>query len=458
MSVWLGETTWAVGERRVLVIGSQCKALRHLPFVPSAAQDLAEVLCHPDLGVCEPALENGNALLLDPNLTELDDAVKAAVARASADEATLVVAFIGHGEYVGTDFYLLASDSTIPPNSRTGFLLTQRLLELLREYDRLDGLVLLVDACHAGLAAFQAGADWPQTIALAGGRFEVLTASDHRQAYDGCFTITLIDILRRGEPHLGESLRGPELIDRGLLSCDKQIPTWSGFGVGRPTRLGDDGLWLGRNPARPRGSLSPLVRTAAWGQVEQLTAWFQRTPQLDQLIDMMRPSRCVAVIGPAGQGKSTLVAALARSELADNPVPLRFAHAFAFAAPTSSTSDLARALAEQLALTVDDFPHAARRFREQTTNPDWERLDLLHQQVLGPLRLLDPDQVVRIVIDGLDQLPTEAIPPVEAVLQQVCRDPALANVRLVVTTRPDTPLPPEMERLSLDSPIGFCAM
>jgi hypothetical protein len=66
------------------------------------------------------------------------------------------------------------------------------------------------------------------------------------------------------------------------------------------------------------------------------------------------------------------------------------------------------------------------------------------------LRLLDPDQMVRIVIDGLDQLPTQTIPPVEAVLEQVCSDPALANVRLVVTTRPDTRLLPGMELLTLE--------
>lgn len=32
--------------------------------------------------------------------------------------------------------------------------------ELLRRYSNLDGLVMLIDACHSGLAAEAAGREW----------------------------------------------------------------------------------------------------------------------------------------------------------------------------------------------------------------------------------------------------------------------------------------------------------
>ena len=101
-----------MSERRVLVIGSQCAALQGSPlnFLPSVAEDLARTITDPDFGGWDPALD-GKALLVDPTIDELDRAIAEAVERASRAAATLLLAYIGHGEHSEYDFYLLPHDA-----------------------------------------------------------------------------------------------------------------------------------------------------------------------------------------------------------------------------------------------------------------------------------------------------------------------------------------------------------
>ena len=129
-------------------------------------------------------------------------------------------------------------------------------------------------------------------VQQAGGRFEMLTSADNREAADGCFTATLTELLRSGEASRGESLRCVDAKELVQQACSKQVATWLAFDGRRFTRQGDAGLWLGRNPAR-RAGLAPLAGTPTWGQVEQLTAWFERPPQLDQLYDTVRIERAL---------------------------------------------------------------------------------------------------------------------------------------------------------------------
>jgi Tetratricopeptide repeat/AAA ATPase domain len=442
-----------MGERRVLVIGSQCAALpnSHLAFLPGVAEELYRVLTDPALGGCVPALENHNkSLLIDPTVAATDSAITAAMARASQDAASLFVAFVGHGERTEDDFYLLPYDASLPPDSATALFIAKRLQELLRRHDRLDGLVLLIDTCYSGAGTLQAATHWPHTIAAAGGRFEVLSAAAaDRPAFDGCFTATLTALLRTGVPKLGENLRCSEL--HGLIQdrCGQQDATYLAFARRRIIPEGDEGLWLARNQAHT-ATTAPLAHTPTWAQVERLTSSLERTPQLEQLVDMTRASRCVAVVGPAGVGKSTLVATLARAELADDLIPARFVHGLAFASPTTTASQLATDLSRQLNLTVQDFAAAAEEFRRQTRLAEWEGLDPLTQQVVGPLRQLAPERTVRLAIDGLDQFPAPVAPIALAALDELATDPALESIRLVVTARPDTTLPSIHRLLTLD--------
>ncbi|MGH3623203.1 MAG: FHA domain-containing protein, partial [Sciscionella sp.] len=195
-----------MGGRLLLGIGSQCDGLPRLSFLPGVAEEVSEVLLDPRIGDCAPATADGRALLVDPTFVELDDAVTTAFQRASEEEATLFVSVIGHGEYNTDDFYLMAKDSSYPPSSRNAFHLAQRMKELLTHYSMLDGLVLLLDTCHAGIGAEQAARRWVKIVGQAGRRFEVLTASDERTAADGCFSRTLARVLRSGVDRFGERL------------------------------------------------------------------------------------------------------------------------------------------------------------------------------------------------------------------------------------------------------------
>jgi hypothetical protein len=103
-----------MGERRVLVIGSQCKALGDLLFLPKAAEELYAVLTDPGRGACKSALEQ-SGLLINPTVKDAKDASKSAYRRAAKDEATLFIAFMGHGASPekSLDLFLMPSDAKI---------------------------------------------------------------------------------------------------------------------------------------------------------------------------------------------------------------------------------------------------------------------------------------------------------------------------------------------------------
>src|SRR5262249_4228471 len=119
-----------MGERRVLIIGSQCQQMPPLSFLPGVAHELYAVLTASDLGGCVSALPGQDGLLINPTVKQTYTAIETAFQRASADEATLCLAFIGHGEYVTDDFYLLPWDAQVPPGSRTAIHLVQLITEL----------------------------------------------------------------------------------------------------------------------------------------------------------------------------------------------------------------------------------------------------------------------------------------------------------------------------------------
>src|SRR5664279_3658468 len=128
-----------MGERRALVIGSQCDGLSNLPlpFLPELATALFEVLTDQERGGC---IRARSRLVVDPDLDQLVTAVNAAVVAADEDESTLVVAFVGHAEAVQDRLYLLPRNGTSPPTMDSGFLLGPRLAELIGGHANIDGL------------------------------------------------------------------------------------------------------------------------------------------------------------------------------------------------------------------------------------------------------------------------------------------------------------------------------
>src|SRR6266496_5162130 len=133
-----------MAKRRVLVIGSQCDVLKPpLTFLPDVAQKLYEVMINPALGDCVDALPNGG-LLLDPTVRETKDALHLAFQLASDNDDTLLIAFIGHGDHRGDDFYLLPKSAGERITSDTAVHIVQHIKELYREYSQVDGLLLLL--------------------------------------------------------------------------------------------------------------------------------------------------------------------------------------------------------------------------------------------------------------------------------------------------------------------------
>src|SRR5271157_1313793 len=428
--------------RRILVIGSQCASLPPLSFLPQAAVDLHAVMTDPEVGGCTDALPRNP--LIDPTASEAADAIDEAFKTASEEEATLVLALIGHGTLSDGDFYFLPRDGSEHSLRKTGIHLAQLIKTVLGVHSGLDGLVVLIDTCFAGAGALEAAAKWIWELEGAL-RFEVLTAAADRPAYDGCFTRRLVACLREGLGGIpGEYLRSEHVqrVIEGL--CPHQKPQ-------HPTYNADEGLYLAKNVVHARRSVGPSwAGTAAAETIQRLTAWLQPTPVLHEVVARSQEGRYVAVVGLAGAGKSALAAALARPEVTEGTVPSDFVQAVAFLTSGTLTPEVASTLSDQLARSLPGFAATRDRFQQALTEDEKHQLDSLQRDVLGPLRWLGGGEAIRVVIDGLDQLATASSAAVHAALDALVTDPGLSRVRLVVTSRPDTPRPAGASEVRLD--------
>ncbi|WP_236725368.1 FHA domain-containing protein [Amycolatopsis orientalis] len=427
-----------MGERRSLVVASQCEALNLLSFLPDAGKQLSSALLDPGIGGCVPALADGRGLLVDPTMVELDDALVEAFERASEDEATLFLSLVGHGEYADDDFYFLTKDTSLPVDSRKSFLFAQRIKELLGRYSTLDGLVILLDTCHAGIGAMQAGRRWLRIVGEAGKRFDLLTASDDRVAANGCFSRSLVTVLRSGHESLGERVRCADLkrVIAGL--CPLQTAVHLGFDGTREVTEADQGLWIALNSS-PAWRRSPLAGNPAAPLIERLTKDYEPDPRLGKTVGhLLTGARLVAITGAERSGKSTMLAALARPSVAGAYVPPEFLHAVLFATRGQSAEQLARELARQLRRTVPGFGEAGERFSSGLDDDARSRASAFDLALLGPLRTLAPqwtDGHVRIAVDGLDDLDPDVGARLSDFLRILSADPALEWVKTVLATR-----------------------
>ncbi len=402
-----------------------------MSFLPGAAREVAETLLDPSIGGCVPALPD-TPLLVDPSVTELDAAVTEAFERASADEATLFIALVGHGEYTYDDFYFLVRDTTLPPNSRTAFLLAQRIRELLAQHSLLDGLVLLLDTCHAGIAARQAADRWMRIVGEAGRRFEVLTASDDRAAANGCFSRQLVNVLRSGHPDLGSRLRCPDM--KVVLSglCPAQTAVHLAFDGRREIAAGDEGLWLAKNTSETwRSSLA--ADNPAADLIDSLTRDYVPPEELRTVVGhLMMGTSTIAVVGP-GLDKSRLLAALARPSVAPDVIPPRLMDAVVFVSATDTVERTAAELARQLGRNVRGFADAAGAFEASADPVVWRGADAFERAVAGPLR--HSQLKVRIAVDGLDNLPMVAHDRLVDALQRLENAQTVLAVRNPITAQ-----------------------
>jgi hypothetical protein len=418
-----------MSERRILVIGSQCRALPHLAFLPQLAQDLYAVMTDTERGACVSAIE-GDGLLIDPTVKKMKAAIKSAYFRAAKDEASLFIAYIGHGEksVSGDDYYLLPDDAEIPPDSDTAVHLTNLIKEAHRNATgEVDGLGALVDACYSGAAGFGAAQAW--VSGLQGTlRFEMLTAAADRPAANGCFSRSLVKLL-----HAGISAAPSEHLQcvhvRPLIesACPNQVPQ-------NPSYNADETLWLARNVAR---IIEPWAQTPVADEIQSYTLSYQPTPALGEVVKRSKEQRCLVILGEAGVGKSALAAAVAWPKVSEPIVPTGFVQAIALFNEATTPQALARAVGEQLARGVPGFQETQQAFARETSYPEQQRLDILERKLVEPLKLLKPAEV-RLVFDGLDRLATGAAGLVMTAIEKLAE---LDFMRLLITARPETGLP-----------------
>ena len=189
--------------RRVLIIGSQCRRLNRLSFLPEVAVRLHALMTAPGPGECLGAdVGDPPGLLLDPIVLDAKAAIKAAYDQAARDGDTLILAYIGHGVYAKGDFFLMPNDAANPPNPEDAIHLAQIIKHRpAHPYDD-DGLIVLLDACYSGEVAWDAAKYWERW--LEGRlRYEVLTATDNQPTANAWFTRSLIALLE------GWTSRGP---------------------------------------------------------------------------------------------------------------------------------------------------------------------------------------------------------------------------------------------------------
>jgi len=393
-----------MGERRALLMGVPNDRFGRLDFVPEVIQDLRAVVLDPEYGACGPALPDGRELLtgLAATRAAMVTALGDAMASADREQATLFVYFLGHGHKEDEDFYLVAADTSGRINSESAVALGQRIKELLRDYPLIDGLMLVIDACHSGAVI----SDPVPGLLRQGlqGRVEFFAATRPEEvASRGCFSRSLIELLKRGSSHTADAqLRAYDehnrLRDVAPDGCaDLAPPTHMSLNGSR-----DAGLWLGRNRA---ADLRPAL---AGTQMADVVAWLTRDWQMrlgpaDDVLRLLDDSVSpIAITGGPGTGKSALLASFGRPGAGEN----LGLDALVTARPGDTLADLAEPLLEQLDKNPA-YREAAEQFKTATPVPVQEAQPPFDRIVTGPLAHLEPGQSVLIVgVDAVDQLDT----------------------------------------------------
>lgn len=423
--------------RRVLIIGSQNDALGRLSFLPRVAERL-HALMTTGPGEClgVELKDRPAGLLIDPTVEETKAAIRAAVQQAAAAGESLVLGYVGHGTFSDGRFYLMPS-GTVEPTPDGAVDVTRELDDRLRSNKGGQGVTVIIDACHAGEGVKEAMKSWADGVRHLRA-FELLTATDDRVTAGAPLFHTLIKTLERGapEPEAGVRLRCRDVFRR--LDTEHHPAQLVEFGAD---------LILGRNNAKDPGDVSwNWEGSPSSPDILQRTLHFQPTAALRRLVEASKADPVVLLTGPAGAGKSTLAAALARPELTEGAVPDGFVQAIAVLKAGTNENDLAVDLEIQLRRTVPDFATAVDEFRRSLPPEERKRLDYVSQKVVGPLTHLPAGVSVRVVLDGFDRLSELTR---KTVADAFAKRPAA--LRLIITAHPEAPGFHDVVRLPLES-------
>ncbi|MFI9402857.1 tetratricopeptide repeat protein [Nocardia sp. NPDC052316] len=446
-----------MGGRLALVMGSECAALGELGFTDRLATDLYGRLREEGGWGSATGVD---APVLDPTAGELVTAIDAAFERASAQRATLLVAFIGHGTATNSgDFYLMARDSPLVPRSDNAFHLTQGIRERLNT-SALDGLIVLVDACETEQGVRGAARLWTGPLARSAGRMELLVAAGDGPAYAGCFTRTMLSTFGAGLPLRGENLLPYDLVDPVARGCALQQPLHLSFTAGTVSTspVGDAGLWLVPNAARRRDALTG--RPAA-GVVDQLTRRVLLTDTMRECLAEVIDAggqRLRAVVGPPGSGKSTLMALLIRPSVVDGlAIAPEYVTAAVFLTASSSLESVAEELSVQLAARVPGYAEALRTAQGGADAAESDVFDIWVRRPLAEVSR--PGSRITLVLDGLDQPAAGSRKLLVAAVAELTGRAELRHVRVIAAIREGSgterhPALAHMHRVALPEPTA----
>lgn len=387
------------------MIGARNDRFGRLDFVEPVIRDLHRAVMDDQLGACLPALPDGRDLLTGgaASCGGIKDALHDAIRAAAIDQATLFVYFLGHGQLEDEDLYLIGTDTPRPEqvDSESAVPIGQRVKELLRQNSTVDGLMLVLDACHVGAAVTSPVPGLLRTGVEA--RMEILAATRADEtASDGCFTRSLITLLNRGSTVTA---------DKFLRAYDehsrlRQIAPPSCRAMPDPVHASlrggiDAGLWLGRNHvADIRPSIVGTPDAAAG--VARLTRNLVPTTYVGKLMTLRWSGRnVIAITGGAGVGKSALLAGLARISVAGG----FGVDAFVEVQPGDTLTAIAARLDPQLQLCAD-YTTAARRWMNNVPSIEQDSTSIFDRIITGPMAGLTDGEQVLVGVDGVDLLGT----------------------------------------------------
>ncbi|GAJ79118.1 hypothetical protein NBRGN_002_00110 [Nocardia brasiliensis NBRC 14402] len=438
-----------MGRRLALIIGSECAALPHLGFPARLAPEVAAALT--DYGQWQSAIPS-DMTIVNPTVRNLHAALRAAFESAAQHRATLLLWLIGHGLSTNGDYYFLAHDSLESDtdgkpilDSQYAVHLAQTLKERISGSSGLDGLVVVVDTCEAAAVADAGARSWPSLIRQASGRVDLLVASDDGNAYNGCFTETVLATFRTGVPTSGENLLSADLLTPVAQACAHQQPQHFSFAAGSPAAVADHGLWLVPNVTRSRDAVRDRPDA---GTVDELVRGLQVTKTLRGQVNTVAEhghERLRLLLGPGGSGKSTAVALLVRPDLLGLETAISAAHigAAVFLTGTSTLRTTTGELAAQLERRVALLAAAGELEPDATCAPVAGEYPNVAARLARALRTLgDTGRTTTLLIDGLD-LPTEHGHRDElwTAIETLTSHADFAHVRVIGTTRSDTDAP-----------------
>ncbi|MFI1763833.1 tetratricopeptide repeat protein [Streptomyces sp. NPDC020800] len=433
-------------ERRALVIAShwavqEDKPEDRLSLLEPCATELRDLLMDPLRGDCEAAL--GDGLLMNPRTAaEVTSAVAEAFEEASAAGASLVLCFLGHGHVVREGEFLYPVCSTpAAPGPGTAVDLTAEIGDLARRHGGVRELTVVIDACWSGYAGLFAAQQWFRPAMQTGRRIELLTSSDGRFSYALQFSRALNDLVGHGDIRLDEILRSGPVRKAVQLRLTRQIPQAASYdGGGAPGDPHD--TWFARNIAY-QPELSVLAGSADRDVLMPPLRLFQPPAELARFVTTVRSHRLVAVVGTMGTGKTTLAAALCRTELlpADEAAHAPSVGAVIRLDPARWTSGAALILlSDQLKKFLPGFAEAKRTYNAQVPEAERTLLARTVAEMAGPLCLMESRDPVRVIVDGLDQVGPANRADVVRELTELA-DAAPSWFGVLATVRDGVPLP-----------------